>query len=143
MKTEVMKIKTEHGAEFNVVFRHSPHYRNLPVVDFYDTAVLPTNHEPWQQYGQFVSGYYITTIAQHDLQCALQLYGGVPKWFVDVKSLRPVVRKCQELLDQFIEDAMDLVDAARVVLTSAEESGVDTGMGGPLSDLRSALEEFE
>ena len=90
--TNVMQTTNNHGITFNV--RHvgigdkwgiDGCYTNgtTPMVEFYDTR------GPYQELGQFVSRYYVSTILGH--VGGLDLHGGCKDWALDADNMIAVI----------------------------------------------------
>jgi len=68
------------------------HDRDDPMIEFYDAQYA--NVRSFGPRGQFVSRYYVSTLAKHPTGAGLCLDGGVPEWSVDAAALAPVLRLC-------------------------------------------------
>jgi len=75
-------------------------------------------------------GFYITT----DDGFNVAVLNALP---ADARRMIACVNGCDGFNPLWIHD---LVEASEAVLSLLESQGVDTGMGGPLSDLRNTLE---
>lgn len=90
MSTKTLDFTAANGVPFRAVLILSEEdytfplgeYRE-PLVEFYDQRYPHTEH------GQFVSRYYYSTLYGHT--GGLCLYGGVPAWEVDERSMDRVI----------------------------------------------------
>jgi hypothetical protein len=66
------------GTSYGLDGKPVPH-KPQPGVDFYDMTVDPS--------GQFVSGYFASTLVEREPGTGLDLYGGVPEWTIDWRTM--------------------------------------------------------
>jgi hypothetical protein len=66
-----------------------------PMIEFYDYQYA--NVRAFGPRGQFVSRYYVSTLAKHPKGAGLCLDGGVPEWSVDGRALAPVLHLATQL----------------------------------------------
>jgi hypothetical protein len=64
-----------------------------PMVEFYDSRY---NHADFQNRGQFVSRYYISTLAESQYPNGLCLDGGIPAWSVSADGMKQVLEYIQQ-----------------------------------------------
>lgn len=99
----ILKIKNKKGDYFTVRLilkgdRYGfnnclVHDNSEPLVEFYDA-----------EYGQFVSSYYRSTLLNRDKDEGLILYGGVPKWVLDGKTMNEVIEWLSPNSVKFIKE---------------------------------------
>jgi hypothetical protein len=68
------------------------------LIEFYDTR--HSNHGP---IGQFISRYYLSTLADRDPYQGINLYGGEPAWQIDDGTLREALFNLAGLVPDFID----------------------------------------
>ena len=64
-----------------------------PMVEFYDARYEGPTFGPR---GQFVSRYYISTLAEHPANIGLNLQGGVPAWSMPADQVQEAVKYAQD-----------------------------------------------
>lgn len=78
----MIQVVNTNGIPFNVVVeRDGGEYGDI--VKFYDARFIAK----FGNLGQFVSDYYVFTIADDEDGYGLDLYGGVDNWFIDAKNM--------------------------------------------------------
>lgn len=72
------------------------HDKADPLIEFYDQTYR--NCDEWQEYGQFVSRYYLSTLRDPDSSRSvvvhgLSLDGGVPEWTITAGNVLDVLNR--------------------------------------------------
>lgn len=71
------------------------HDGSEPIVEFLDTDNIDPTYAPR---GQFVSSYYLETLAGHARGVRLDLHGGVPAWTVPAADMDAILDWFTELM---------------------------------------------
>lgn len=112
MSEETFFITNDKGRRFFVRFVYQGERYGLddclthespdPMVEFYDATYSEANGGKFGERGQFVSSYYVSTLAKHNVALpatGICLDGGNREaWSVDTEALRPVIDRCAQIV---------------------------------------------
>ena len=89
----VLNITTDKMRKFQIrIVNTGDHYGlNDVLVNDDDALVEFWDHTTFEDEGQFVSRYFVSTIVDHTMGSGLNLDGGIPEWSIDGISMDNVV----------------------------------------------------
>ena len=66
------------------------HDETDPLVEFYDARHTRAQSPHWNDEGQFISRYYLSTLREHRADAGIDLHGGEPDWRITADNVGEV-----------------------------------------------------